>query len=516
MSFRKRLLVIVIIVSVIAGILYVGHRDNRMAEEDRENAYYQTQTLYFWYCDDRYTEFLTYAAVDYHKAHPDTRVIPVLVSSSEYLKAVNDASVQGDNYPDLYILSNESLEKAYLAGLACKVLNSGDTLDSRFYSKAALDAVNYHKSNIAYPLSFETTVLMYNKTYLEDWVEKVNSGEYKGEGEGVSIEDMELSDDDRNNMDLVEDGTGSEAPDEQVTLEDAIPKSFDDIYYLSDRYEAGEKVKTLVKWDVSDVLYNYLFLGAYMQVGGDTGDDISLIDIYNENTVECMEAYKKLNEIFAFGSDTDYQTTLDEFLNGEALYTIVSSDAIAKAEALVAEKDAKLDELNAKLAARQKELEAVGNVSGNDTPVLEEIEKIKKDIAAIDVYEYGYAEVPYVKETLKSRTLSVTDAVVINGYSTHKEAADKFANFLSKDCAGDIYKRTGKLASCLSAGYAEGSPESIFQIGYGNSIPLSKLVEASNLWVQLEVTLKGIWDGADSEASLKALSDRIKYQLGAE
>ncbi len=517
MSFRKRFLVVVIIIATITGILYVGHKNNRLAEEEQENAYYQTQTLYFWYTDERYTDFLTNAAVEFHASNPDTRVIPVLVSSSEYVKAINDASVSGENFPDLYILSNESLEKAYLAGLACKVKNTFRVLDTRFYPKAALDAVTYHKSTIGYPLTFETTALMYNKTYLQDWVDRVNAGEETAQGEGVSREEMEFSDDESGNMEFEEEGGETEeAPAETLTLDSVIPQSFDDIYYFSDRYEAKEKVKNLVKWDVSDVLYNYLFLGNYMLVGGDTGDDSNLIDIYNENTLECMKAYKNLNDIFAFGSDTDYTSTLDEFLDGQSLYTIVSSDAIAKSSQYNADKNAMIEELEAAIADKEFEISKIGDASSGVETLNEEIDKLRKDVEAIDVYEYGFAKVPYVKETLKSRALSVTDAVVINGYSVNKEAAEKFAKFISMDCASRLYQRTGRLASCLGAGYEKGSPEAIFQEAYEDSIPLSKLVEASNLWVQLEITLKEIWDGADPEASLKALSEQINSQIAVE
>ena len=517
MSLRKRFIVVAIIIATITGILYEGHRNNRLAEEEQENAYYQTQTLYFWYTDERYTDFLTNAAVEFHASNPDTRVIPVLVSSSEYVKAINDASVSDENFPDLYILSNESLEKAYLAGLASKVKNTFRILDTRFYPKAALDAVTYHKNIIGYPLTFETTTLMYNKTYLQDWVDRVNAGEETAQGEGVSREEMDFSDDESGDIELEEEGsTAEEASTEPLTLESVIPQSFDDIYYFSDRYEAKEKVKNLVKWDVTDVLYNYLFLGNYMIVGGDTGDDTALIDIYNENTVECMKAYKTLNEIFAFGSDTSYKDTLDEFLSGEALYTIVSSDAIAKAASVNEDKNAKVRELEDAIADKKNEISKLGDSSSGVETLNEEIDKLQKEIDETDIYEYGFAPIPYVKETLKSRALSVTDAVVINGYSVHKPAAEKFAKFISMDCASRLYQRTGRLASCLGAGYEEGSPEDVFQKAYDNSIPLSKLVEASNLWVQLEITLKEIWDGADPEKSLQSLSDQIKSQLVAE
>ena len=515
MSLSKRLLVIAVITALIAGILFVGRKNNLMEAENKENAYYKTQTLYFWYSDERYTDFLTNAAVEFHAENPGTRVIPVLVSSFEYLKTINDASVTGENFPDLYILSNESLEKACLAGLACKVKDYSGILNDQHYPTAAIDAVTYRKEKIAYPLTFETTALMYNKTYLQEWVDSVNAGG-KVEGEGVSLEDMEISEEDAENFEGTDNSSEQVESSEQMTLESVIPKSFDDLYYFSDQYETKDKVKTLVKWDISDVLYNYLFIGAYMQVGGDTGDDTSLIDIYNDKTLECMNAYKGLNDIFSFDSDADYETNLNGFLEGDSLFTIVSTDAIAKSRDLNDTKNSKIKELEDTLADVTEKASKEADAEGKEEADKAKIESIQKEIDEIDVYEYDFARIPYVKDTLKSRTHSVTDAIVINGYSEDKADADKFATFLSDYCASMIYQKTGRLAASYSAGYEEGSAEKLFQEEYNDSIPLSKLVEASNLWVQLEITLKEIWNGSDPSECLKALSEQIKSQLVTE
>lgn len=517
MSLSKRFLVVAVIAAMIAGILYVGRINNRLEEENKENAYYKTQTLYFWYSDECYTDFLTNAAVEFHAENPDTRVIPVLVSSSEYLQAINDASVSGTNFPDLYILSNDSLEKAYLAGLASKVKDSQGIINDRYYPTAAVQAVTYNGNHVGYPLSFETTALMYNKTYLQEWVDKINSGEEAAKGEGVALDEMEFSEEEAENF---EGGEGSseqvEESTEPLTLDSVIPSSFDDLYYFSDKYEAQDKVKTLVKWDVSDVMYNYLFLGAYMQVGGDTGDDSTLIDIDNEKTLECMKAYKNLNDIFSFDSNLDYDTTLSGFLEGDSLFTIVTSDAIARSRTLNSDKAAKLKELNDTLDAETEKASKEADAEGKEEADKEKLELIQKEIDDIDIYEYGFARVPYVSGTLKSRALSVTDAIVINGYSEGKTEADKFAAYLSKACAASVYQKTGRLAASYDAGYEEGSPERLFQEEYKESVPLSKLVEASNLWVQLEIALKDIWTGADPAECLKKLSDQIKSQLVTE
>lgn len=105
--------------------------------------FYSKQILKLWYTDDAYTDFLNSAAVNYSELQDQVRVEPQLVSASEYLEQISKASVQ-DEGPDLFILSNESLEKAYLAGLAT-ALNDGDAaLSSEHYPQSARNAVTYH------------------------------------------------------------------------------------------------------------------------------------------------------------------------------------------------------------------------------------------------------------------------------------------------------------------------------------------------------------------------------------
>ena len=40
-------------------------------------------------------------------------MIPVLTSDSEYLEAINQETLHSDQIPDIYLLSSDSLEKAY-------------------------------------------------------------------------------------------------------------------------------------------------------------------------------------------------------------------------------------------------------------------------------------------------------------------------------------------------------------------------------------------------------------------
>ena len=71
------------------------------------------------------------------------------------------------------------------------------------------------------------------------------------------------------------------------------------------------------------------------------------------------------------------------------------------------------------------------------------------------------------------------------------------------------------LAASYDAGY-EDETFKLFQEEYANSIPLPKLAEASNFWVQLEITFTKIWTGENTDELLRSLSEQIKTQITGE
>ena len=122
MSLKKRLLTAAALAGVAAAALLVGISGKMVSKEQTEESIFtkQKETLYFWYADEALTDYRNSAAVAYGESH-DVRVIPVLTSGLEYLESINKASIQSETPPDLYVVSNDSLERAFLAGLASPV-----------------------------------------------------------------------------------------------------------------------------------------------------------------------------------------------------------------------------------------------------------------------------------------------------------------------------------------------------------------------------------------------------------
>ena len=431
MNLRKRwisvLVVILVLAAMIAGITLLTPVSDGMNLLD-----WHKETIHLWYTDDSLTDYLNNKALDFYNA-TDVRVETKLVSGLEYLEAINQASLSDEETtPDVYILSNDSLEKAYLAGLATPINNTKILEDSTLFSQAARNAVSYHGNYVGYPLYFETSALLYNKTYLNQ----------------IAAE------------------AGLENADS------LIPSSIADILTIADQYSTPENVEYFFRWDVSDIFYNYFFIGNYISVGGDAGDDKSPIDIYNTQSIASLKVYQEMNQFFSIDTkESSYDSVIQEFLDGKTIYTIVTSDCLKRLE------------------------EASGKGEFD--------------------YEYGIAKLPDINQDMITRGMSVTNALVINGYSEQKDIANQFVEFLSEQGSEDLYEMTGKLPARLQTSY-EDDRQLAFVQNYIDSVPIPKLAETSNFWVELEICFAKVWDGADANTELRSLSEQIKTQAAGE
>lgn len=401
------------------------------------------------------------------------RVIPVLTSDSEYLEALNQASLHSTQIPDAFILSNDSLEKAYLSGLASRITDEAGICNEDHFPGTALSAVTYKDKLVAYPYYYKTSALLYNKTYLEAWTAEQLQKVAEGDGEeatddtGEDAADASAADntDASGEMEVTED-TLTVTPEQ---LEAGIPANMDEMLAFADNYDAPENVEAVLRWDVSDIFYNYFFVGNYMVVGGECGDDETAVDINNEAVKQCLEVYQNLNQFFYIESDSvSYESVVQDFIDGKIVFTIATTDVLAKL----------------------KQAKEEGTFP----------------------YEYGIAMLPGPGAELKAKSLSVTNCVVVNGYSEHRELANEFAAFLTNEYYDNLYERTGKVSANLAAN-AGNEDLQVFMEEYKHAGSLPKMIETSNFWIQLEILFSKVWEGEDAAGLLQELSDKITTQL---
>ena len=112
-----------------------------------------------------------------------------------------------------------------------------------------------------------------------------------------------------------------------------VPQTIEDILAFADGYNAPEQVEAVFSWDVSDVFYNYFFLGNYVNVGGRGGDDETQIDIYNLDAIRCLEAYQELTQYFSIDpEEVSYESVAQDFLDGKLVFTIATTDMVSRLE----------------------------------------------------------------------------------------------------------------------------------------------------------------------------------------
>ena len=479
MFLKKRMIATAAVIAMAAAAVYGSTKEMSQTQDtgERLQLFRGKETIYCWYSDEALSGYINAAAVSFGEQNK-VRVIPVLTSDSEYLEAVNQETLHSAQIPDIYLLSSDSLEKAYLAGLATKVPDTEGICDTDHFSRAALAAVTYDDKIIGYPVYFDTSALVYNEDYLRTWAtqqaEKELSGssdndEPVGEGEEI-IEEDSLPEDQTTDQVTADEATVNALAEQYFAK--ALPSTVDDLLNIADTFDAPEGVEGVMKWDVNNIFYNYWIVGNYMIVGGDPGDDRNDININNPETIQCLEVYKALNQFFFIESDTvTYDSVIQDFIDGKTMFTIGTTDVVKRLE------DAKAD--------------------------------------SSLTFNYGIARMPDVSAELQSRSLSVTGAAVINGYSEHKELADRFAAYLSEEYADGLYERSGKMpASIHAAENADNGALTIFANEYADSVSLPKMLETGNFWMQLEVLFSKVWNGEDVTTLVQQLADNMSQQLG--
>ncbi|MCR4595478.1 MAG: sugar ABC transporter substrate-binding protein [Lachnospiraceae bacterium] len=508
-SIRRRLIAIVVTLALLGGVTAIGLsgldiRYPEPEENDEPAASYAIgkDTIYLWYTDESLTDYLNTEAVNYSSVNDEIRVVPVLVSGRDYLEGISAASMTDEELPDLFIATSDTLEKAHLAGLAEPVTPPDDVDITSVFSQTAINAVTYKGELVAYPMFMECSAMCYNYTYLEQWARNTLEAEIRAQlaeeekaaeessttqsqttnssktsGTAKTEEEKKAEEEEKARQEAeLQEKISSMVSDEDVTayVEEHIPATIDDLLVLSNDFDAPEGVDTIFKWAVTDIFYNYFFIGDSIDVGGRYGDDPGQIDIYNEDAIKGLTTYQKLNQFFSISTDdVSYGGVIEDFEFGRILMTIVTSDAVRA------------------LATARDE----GDMD----------------------YEYRFTALPDISENASGRSMSVTDAIVVNGYSSHKSEANDFAYFLSTGAADTLYDWTGKVSVLKDADYGEHNDElQIFAQEYEDSVPLPKMLETSNYWVNLEMLFASVWDGADANEGLKKLSEQMKLQVTGE
>ena len=482
MNLTKRVISAFLVLVMLFSVLYLG---NQVKEQEKLEVFDNTKTLHIWYTDEALTDYLSSMAVRYNEEH-GVRVIPTLQSGLELLQKINEASLTSEYYPDLYIASNDNMEKAYLAGLAMEISDEEGVVSLQNFPESAMHAVTYQQKILGYPFYYETSALLYNMTYLEDLAKKEIQEELDAAAKEAkeAAEEEDESEKEESDSDSKEESSGEEEqavsaiPDAEMAelvherVPGLIPTTFEALLEFADSYDAPQNVEAVFKWDIEDIFFNYFFAGNYMDIGGMCGDSKDSIDIYNEEAIRALMVYQDLSDYFAIdASDVEYDSVIQEFMEGKIVMTTATTDIIKKLDA----------------AKENGEFE----------------------------YDYGIAPIPRLNAEMDTKSLSVTNTIYVNGYTQMKKEANDFAKYLVVEHAKDLYTATGKVSANKNISYDNPNLD-MFMDEYQDSAPMPKLMAISNFWVKMEIMFERIWNGEEVSKELMQLSEEIMTQLTGE
>ena len=428
MNIKRRFLSVLVVLVIAVSFVYIAGAYGDNAGSSSESVFSRKTTINLWYNDDSLTDYLNSVCVAYTDSQNEYRVEPTLVEDTDYIQKIYDASKEGEEYPDLFVAGNDMLERLWLSGLATEVTDTEHFADTHTFCQSALDAVTYQSKVIAYPMSFEAAAMLYNTDYLQTMAETAGQ-----------------------------------------TLDETVPQTMVDVITLANNYDAPEDVTAVLKWDVSDIFYNYCFVGNYLDIGGEYGDDTSQLHVYNQQLISCLQVYQQLNQFFSIDSSSDdYDSVIQDFAAGKIVFTLATADSVNK------------------IAQYEKE---------NGTTV-----------------NYGVTRIPDLTSDLKSKTLSITSCLVVNGYSEEQEEANEFAQYLLYQGMDNFYDQTGKAPAIAGYTFSDDHMNGFYD-AYTDSAAITKLRSASNFWMLLENTFATVWDGEDPNEQLRQLCQQLLIQM---
>lgn len=361
-----------------------------------------------WYSDEAFAAYLQYCAAEYETANRNVHIKLEYVPEADYVDTLTAEAIKPDTV-DLYMIDNDKLEQVRLAGIAAENRLT-DIYNVYNYSQTALDACTYNGMLIAYPLSYDTSFLIYNAEF---------------------VQDVDLS-------------------------------TFDDVKLFAENMEvpAGSSISSVFTCDLQDIFYNYGYLGAYLDIGGRSGDDRSSVFEITQELTQASELYKQLIEYFYIDiNSVDYYSCINEFEKGSVVFTI-------------------------------------GDM------------KMYRTAKAQEGLSVGTAPFPDMSSEIESAPLSVTTAIAVNPFSGNPTVAQSFAKFLTYTNVGELYIQSGTPA-CRRIDNDDENLNRIYE-SYDKSVPKLKLMYSDEFYALLEVTMHRIAEGT---GDVQILSNVRNYLL---
>jgi arabinogalactan oligomer/maltooligosaccharide transport system substrate-binding protein len=278
MKIIKRLISVTMVCVMLISVTACGVTDRD--EEARKLDIETPVTINVWYDNKDYERYLNTVASGLKAANNLITVNPVYIEAQDIIDTLYTETVRNNNAPDVYLMSAENSDKAYLLGLMLENDSYGDIYNENIYGKAAIKSASYKGKLYGYPVSFDMPVMVYNKKYAS------------------SVD------------------------------------SYYEIKQISDNYQVTEEnqnIKKVFDFDASDMLINYPYVGRYMNIGGDVSENADIFTIDELNFKRALKEYASLKNTFGIDrNESTHESCLDEFIQNKLLYTIVNTSDLKK------------------------------------------------------------------------------------------------------------------------------------------------------------------------------------------
>ena len=233
-------------------------------------------TVKVWYNNDAYTKYLDYVAKQFNLANELVTIEPELIEESNYIQYIYDQSIRSDDTCDVYLCSSDSVEEAYLLGLMQENNEYDKIYTEDIYGKAGLESSSYNNVLYGYPVTFETSALVYNKKYANE-----------------------------------------------VSFFSEIPAS--DLSSL----KTSEDLAMTFAYDASRLLTNYPYVSKYISFEGDSMDTANVYINDEEAIKKALTAYQGLKEEYGLETSNDKLTEYQNlFTEGKLAYSIMTASQI--------------------------------------------------------------------------------------------------------------------------------------------------------------------------------------------
>ena len=270
------MMLIVTMLTVFAGC---GNKDDRTQAAKKLNLSGPI-TVNVWYNDSAYESYLEFVARQFKKSNELVTVKPIYIEADSYINYIYDESVRNNNACDIYFLTSEEMEKAYLSGLTSENDMYPEVYNENVYGKAAMTACSYGGKLYGYPVSFNTSFLVYNKKYAE------------------------------------------------------AVDTIDQIRNISDNYQITDEnqdVSMVFEWDPDSMFINYAAAGAYINIGGVNAENRAEVSLNEEKIKKVLTKYAQLKDAFGIDRNTvSLKECADLFSTGNMLYTVLDADSLAE------------------------------------------------------------------------------------------------------------------------------------------------------------------------------------------